>query len=219
VGLAPLSAHDLLPHTDENASAARWPSRRNRSVIHHTEGALQPMKLLSSRLPLRTPRVVLRLLCASDLAAFQAYRGDAALGRYQGWTVMSDAQALDFLVEVAAATTLIPGDWVQLGIAEPQRDELIGDIGLFLDADGQEAEIGFTLARAVQGQGLAAEAVQAATRLVFDCSGVQRLRAITDARNTPSIQLLRRVGFTHVDTLDTVFRGEPCTEWVFRLGR
>jgi RimJ/RimL family protein N-acetyltransferase len=177
------------------------------------------MKLLSTCVPMRTPRIVLRLLRASDLAAFQAYRADAELGRYQGWTAMSDAQALDFLVEMAAATTLVLGDWVQLGIAEPRRDELIGDIGLFLDADGQEAEIGFTLAHAWQGQGLAAEAVRVAVRLVFDCSGAQRLRAITDARNAPSIGLLRRVGFAHGDTLETVFRGEPCTEWVFRLDR
>jgi [ribosomal protein S5]-alanine N-acetyltransferase len=219
VGFAPLSAHYLLAHTDENSSAARWPHHRPRFFIRHTERAQQPMKLLSTSLPLRTPRVALRLLRESDLAAFQAYRGDAELGRYQGWTVMSQAQALEFLVEMAAVTTLVPGDWVQLGIAESQRDDLIGDIGLFLGADGQEAEIGFTLARAWQRQGLAAEAVQAAIRLVFDCSGAQRLRAITDARNLPSIGLLRRVGFTHVETHDTMFRGEPCTEWVFRLVR
>jgi RimJ/RimL family protein N-acetyltransferase len=177
------------------------------------------MKSLRDRMPLRTPRVVVRLLCPGDLPAFQSYRGDAELGRYQGWTAMNDARALEFLVEVAATTTLVPGGWVQLGIAESQRNELIGDIGLFLEADGQEAEIGFTLARPWQSQGLAAEAVQAAIHLVFDCSDAQRLRAITDARNSPSIRLLRRLGFTHVESLDTVFRGEACTEWVFGLAR
>ena len=40
---------------------------------------------------------MLRRLGVGDLAAFQAYRLDPELGRYQGWSPMSPAEATDFL--------------------------------------------------------------------------------------------------------------------------
>jgi hypothetical protein len=48
---------------------------------------------------LRGDGFVLRRLATADLAAFQAYRTDAALGRYQGWSPMTDAEARAFLEE------------------------------------------------------------------------------------------------------------------------
>jgi hypothetical protein len=44
-------------------------------------------------LPLFTGIAVLRRLEVNDLAAFQAYRSDSKVGRFQGWSVMSDADA------------------------------------------------------------------------------------------------------------------------------
>ena len=50
---------------------------------------------------------MLRRLHPDDLAAFQAYRTDPAVGRWQGWTAQSDAQALAFLTEMAAIPLLV----------------------------------------------------------------------------------------------------------------
>jgi hypothetical protein len=43
----------------------------------------------------------LRRFRDSDLAAFQAYRHDPEVGRWQGWTPGPDALALDFLRRMA----------------------------------------------------------------------------------------------------------------------
>ena len=40
---------------------------------------------------------------ASDLAAFQAYRSIPELGRFQGWSSMSETEALSFLTEMSEA--------------------------------------------------------------------------------------------------------------------
>src|SRR5512139_1476283 len=98
------------------------------------------------QLPRAFPGGSLRRLRASDLAAFQAYRSIPELGRFQGWSSMSETEALSFLAEMSEAQLFTPGDWIQLGIAERESDQLIGDIGIFVSADELTGEIGFTLA-------------------------------------------------------------------------
>lgn len=166
-------------------------------------------------LPHDTPRLQLRRLAARDLAPFQAYRGDAELGRYQGWQPMDEAAALAFLQQMALSPFCPAGAWFQIGICAQGSDVLIGDIGLHLHADATVAEIGFTLARAAQGQGWGSEAVAAAVALVFAHTPAQRVLGITDTRNTASVRLLQRVGMKRYATLDTVFRGAPCVEDFF----
>jgi RimJ/RimL family protein N-acetyltransferase len=160
---------------------------------------------------------LLRRLRPSDLAAFQAYRSIPELGRFQGWSPMSDAAATAFLAAMSEAPLFMRGDWVQIGIAEPETDRLIGDIGIHLSADGLAGEIGFTLAPGAQGRGIATAAVRQALQLFFDITGAQQVLGITDSRNVRSIRLLERTGFRHHERRSTVFRGEPCIEEIYAL--
>jgi len=170
-------------------------------------------------LPLFAGEVALRRLAISDLSTFQAYRHDEVLGQYQGWSAMSDAEALDFLSEMNTATLLRPGLWSQVGIAAADSLRLIGDVGLLLGADGTRAEVGFTLARSAQGRGLATLAVREAIALVFQLSAARQILAATDARNIPSIRLLERVGMHRVESRAVVFRGEACVEYSYAISR
>jgi [ribosomal protein S5]-alanine N-acetyltransferase len=163
--------------------------------------------------------VALRRLAVSDLAAFQAYRADADLNRYQEWSVSPDQEASEFLREMSEAALLRPGHWVQIGIADREDLALLGDIGLFLADDSRHLEIGFTLARRVHGRGLATMAVREAIQLVFQRTAVERVLAITDARNHASIGVLERVGMRKQEERTTVFRGEPCLEYVYAIER
>ncbi|MFO7663402.1 MAG: GNAT family N-acetyltransferase [Chloroflexota bacterium] len=176
-----------------------------------------PPSLNSDILPRRSNGIILRRLAPSDLAAFQAYRTDEALGRYQGWTATSDSEAASFLLEMSTVPLLQPGEWSQIGIAREADETLIGDIGLYLAPDGMAAEIGFTLNRQSQGQGIATIAVGEAIHLVFEHTAVNQVIAITDARNIPSIRLLERVGMTRTKSASAIFRGEPCLEFTYAL--
>ncbi len=170
-------------------------------------------------LPRQREGVILRRLAITDLADFQAYRHDAELGRYQGWSAMPDEEAVAFLAEMSAIPLLQPGAWTQIGIARAGDDRLIGDIGLFLAPDGGHAEIGYTLSRAAQGRGLATLAVREAIALVFEQTAADHVIAITDDRNVPSIRLLERAGLHRIATDEAVFRGEPCVEHTYALAR
>lgn len=168
-------------------------------------------------LPCLFPGGCLRRFRHSDLGAFQAYRSIPELGRYQGWLPMHDEEALAFLAEMEAKPMFQRGQWVQLAIADPHTDMLVGDIGVYLSEDGQTGKVGYTLAPSAQGRGVATAAVREALRLFFAATSASLVLGITDTRNTRSIRLLERLGFKHRETQSVVFHGEECLEEVFEL--
>jgi len=162
---------------------------------------------------------VLRRLAAGDLHAFQGYRHDAKVQRYQGWQPLQDSDALAFLEEMATAPLFQRGQWVQIGIADARDGALIGDIGICTSADGESAEIGFTVCPQSQGRGHGTDAVGQAIRLLFECTAAARIVGVADSRNSASIRLLERVGMRRVATRHTVFNGEPCIEHTYAVSR
>lgn len=162
---------------------------------------------------------MLRRLHARDLAAFQAYRHDPEVGRWQGWAPQRDDDALAFLNEMADGPLFQPGQWTQLAIADDATGDLLGDLGVHLSADGREAEFGFSLARGAQGRGLAAAAVREGIAWVFAQTAAERVVAQTDARNTACLRLLERLGARALERIETTFRGEACVELRFLLAQ
>ena len=171
-------------------------------------------------LPRSTARLVLRRFAARDLAAFQAYRHDPEVGRYQGWSALDDAGAAAFIAEMAEAAPGIPGEWFQIAVADKPTDALVGDIGIvFAKNRAGAGEIGFSLAPSAQGRGLGTEAVRCALALMFESGRVDVVKGITDARNAASIRLLERVDMRLVGTQHALFKGEACTERVYAITR
>ncbi len=170
-------------------------------------------------LPWSFPGGALRRLRTGDLALFQAYRGVPELGRFQGWSAMSDAEAAAFLAEMNEAPLFAAGEWIQLAIAEAHTDRLIGDVGIFVSADGRSGEIGFTLAPEAQGRGIATVAARRALQALFGETNVKHVLGITDSRNAASIRVLERLGFRQRERRETLFRGEACIEVVYVLVR
>lgn len=162
----------------------------------------------------RSGSITLRRLRAGDLVAFQAYRTDPSVARYQNWSRMDDIQAAGFLRQMETEPLLNPGRWCQIAVADALSDRLLGDMGLFLSNDGAEAELGITLARSAQGHGHATTAVKLAFDLIWENSPAQIIRAWGDQRNTASLSLMRRAGMIHLGTEIT-----DVTEEAFALHR
>lgn len=170
-------------------------------------------------LPRCSSRVCLRRMRGNDLADFQAYRLDPQVAALQGWVATTDAQALQFLEDMAVAPLFALGQWCQLGIAQSVTDRLLGDIGLCLSEDGTQLEFGISLNRAMQGKGLASAALELASALVFEHSSAERIVANTDLHNVSTQALLGRCGFVEVQRINTRFRDKACIEIVYELGR
>lgn len=163
--------------------------------------------------------VSLRRFRAGDLAAFQAYRQDPDVGRWQGWDIMDDNRAKGFLQAVGTGPVMPAGAWDQIAIVDADTDALMGDIGVHLAADESEAELGITLAREHQGRGHAQAVVKLAVGLIFERTKAERIVMITDRRNARSLALIKRSGFAFVETIKAEFQGEPCLEDVFEMTR
>ncbi|MEM6758825.1 MAG: GNAT family N-acetyltransferase [Pseudomonadota bacterium] len=139
---------------------------------------------------------MIRRISPDDLDQFLAYRADPDVARYQSWEVMDRDRARPFLAFNQKITPLIrPGAWVQIAIADPADDTLIGDLGIMLSDDQMEVELGITLAAHAQGFGHGLRATQLACALIWDETSAQVINVWADIRNRPSRRLAERAGF------------------------
>jgi RimJ/RimL family protein N-acetyltransferase len=142
-----------------------------------------------------TERLTLRRFRTSDAETLAAYRSDPEVARYQSWSApytLSQAR-----LAVAGLSTGHPDEpgWFQYAIERTGDHTHIGDIGVNLHENRMQAEIGFTLATAHQGNGYATEAVHAVLDHLFGVRGLHKVSAECDARNHASARLLERLGF------------------------
>ena len=163
-------------------------------------------------LPIVAERLRLRRFGPDDAPAFAAYRSDPVVARYQSWATPFDLEAAErFIADQADLDGPTPGEWIQ--IAVEHGGELAGDVAVGLDGDGQIASIGYTLAAAYQGRGLAREAVRVVLDQLFDGMGIHRAEAGLDPRNVASARLLEDLGFDFEGTsVSAVFAGGEWTD-------
>ncbi|WP_328526486.1 GNAT family N-acetyltransferase [Kribbella sp. NBC_00359] len=167
----------------------------------------------------RTERLTLRRFTTADAEAFAAYRSDPDIARYQSWDApLPLAEAVQKVEEFAQGDPAAPG-WFQYAV--DLDGVLIGDLGLNLDENLMQAELGFTLASAYQGRGYATEAVRGLLDDVFIERKLHRVSAECDARNTASARLLERVGFEQegLRLSNSWFKGEWTDDLLFGLLR
>ncbi|MDS0134283.1 MULTISPECIES: GNAT family N-acetyltransferase [unclassified Amycolatopsis] len=145
-------------------------------------------------LPVVTERLIVRRFEDGDVPAFGAYRSDPEVARYQSWDVpVSPSDAGRLVAEFAAADEGAPG-WFQYAVELRDGGGLAGDVGVCVDPNRMQAELGFTIAREHQRRGYATEAAQAVLDRLFGM-GIRRVSAECDARNKASARLLDRLGF------------------------
>jgi RimJ/RimL family protein N-acetyltransferase len=144
---------------------------------------------------LRTARLVLRPFNLDDAPAVQRLLGDRAVAE-QTLTVphpYPPGAAVEFIGQHA--------EWIALGKrliwAITLNDELVGAMGLHIVAAHRRAEVGYWIARARWGQGIATEALRAVLAHGFDVVGLHRIDAQHYKENPASGAVMRKVGMTH----------------------
>lgn len=149
----------------------------------------------STPYPLRTERLLVRMLREDDVDVLTAYRNDAEVARLQDWGLPYPRERAERLVaEHADRDDVLPGTGTQLAV--DLEGQLVGDIYVGLDEHCGIAEVGFTLARAHQRKGYAVEAVSAVVDDLVDRLGVHRIVGELSPDNLASARLLERLGMT-----------------------
>jgi RimJ/RimL family protein N-acetyltransferase len=182
-----------------------------------------------ARLPLETPRLLLRRFREEDLEPFLTYRNQPEVARYQSWIRWSRDQGVEFIREQRQVDPGDLGRWFQYAMELKETGELIGDCGLCVKvATPKTAEIGFSVAPEHQRRGLATEAVEAIVEHAVRELGVQRIIAVAMRDNDRSATLLRRLGLRHGPPERVWFKGQwneelrfalTSEDWLARAGR
>jgi len=140
---------------------------------------------------------MIRRIQKADACPFKALRNFEEVARYQDWPFpFTETDSAAFMEQMTSSHPDVAGEWFQFALVEDNTGGLIGDIGFCPATDGSaEVEIGFSLHPEHQGKGLMSEALAAVFDYLFDRRGKERVLAIVDTRNAPSIRLLERLGF------------------------
>jgi RimJ/RimL family protein N-acetyltransferase len=153
--------------------------------------------------PVRTERLTLRPATPEDLRAVYAIRSRPEVGQwmpdlpvsYDAWVLAQGQRGgLERMIVVLRGEELIGHLYLHV-------DDAWGQTEVKDQAARTQAEVGWALDPAHQGQGYATEAVREALRLCFEDLGVRRVVALAFADNAASRRVMEKVGMRHEATL------------------
>lgn len=99
------------------------------------------------------------------------------------------------------------GDHASWAVEDPATAVLLGSVSVHsIDADANDAEIGYWTVPAARGRGVAARAVDAACRWAFATLPVDRIELCHALENTASGRVAAKAGFTYEGHLRRSFR-------------
>ena len=136
--------------------------------------------------------VTLRPLRTSDAMAWYAYLSDPLVVQYTSFDInaLADVEALVRELLAGAAS----GSDARFAIARTSDDVLIGTIGLH-DPQQGTMELGYDLARAYWGRGLATQVTRRVLAWGFGDLGLQRIQATVVEGHGASVRVLEKCGF------------------------
>lgn len=142
-----------------------------------------------------TPRLTVRPFSADDYDDLYALRADEAVARYLGGTA-------DLASKVAARLQYYLDHHARHGYAMSRvslrgTTAMIGWGGLQHLDDGEEIEVGYALARAWWGRGLATELARAWLQRGFHALGFERIVAVADPENAASRHVMEKLGMRY----------------------
>ncbi len=147
---------------------------------------------MSDKLPtLHTTRLLLRAFDTGDVADVQGYLNDEEWARYEPDypQPFGRADAERFVAR------RIVNDWEAFPFfAIELSGAVVGGVSMQVDLENMIAEIGYGVARAHWGEGLASEAARAMLDWSFPHYGLAKVFARTDPRNVGSWRVMEKLG-------------------------
>lgn len=85
---------------------------------------------------------------------------------------------------------------IRWAVVDKATNNFIGDIGLYnIDLYSNNTEIGYTIARNYWRQGIATECIKEIEKFAFSRLNMNRIIAMIDKNNIPSVRLAEKLGF------------------------
>lgn len=140
-----------------------------------------------------TDRLLIRKLEIADNNDFFNYRSLPEIYKFQSFQPKDIKESESFFCGIPELPD-IQNTWFQLAVCMKENNRLIGDIGIHFLEDDAQTEIGYTIAPDFQGQGYAAEVLNAVFGYLFNDLNKHRTIASVDPNNIKSVKLLIKLG-------------------------
>ena len=141
---------------------------------------------------IETDRLVIRPMNVTDIPALKKWMPDGSIYTYWGKGPGKAEKQPELLFEKKER----PTKSFHLGIAEKETDEVIGDLWVYLIENDRMAQIAIRLSGEKHGRGYGTEALSAMTGFCFENTELKRLWTQVDVRNTASVRMLEKCGYT-----------------------
>lgn len=143
---------------------------------------------------LETERLLLRAFTLHDLDGFAAIRADALTMRFLGGVRSRDDAWRDIAITLGHWSLNGFGMWA---VEEKASGTFVGRVGLVKPPGWSDVEVGWAIARAYWGRGVAPEAARAALAWGFAKCGFEYVVvSLIQADNAPSIRVAEKIGET-----------------------
>ena len=165
---------------------------------------------------LRTERLLLRPFRSGDVDDVFTYATDPEWNRYLGLPEpYTRNMAEEFVAKAILADPAKNPVW-----AIVHEGRVCGGIDLRIRRPGL-AEMGYSIARPLWGQGLMTEAVRAVIGHAFESMGIVRIQAYADSRNKGSWRVMEKVGMERNGLLPSngAIRGESVDDVLYAIVR
>jgi ribosomal-protein-alanine N-acetyltransferase len=144
---------------------------------------------------IETARLYLRQFTSDDLDDLHVIYSDSEVMKYLSGGVRTRE-------ETGADLFRIIADWEKHGfglwaVVAKENHQLIGDGGLRFSGKTPEVEVGYVLAKAYWGKGLAAEVAEASLKYGFDVLKLKQIVAVADTENIASRRVMEKVGMKY----------------------
>ena len=139
-----------------------------------------------------TPRLLLRMLTASDFDAYAAMHADEEVTRFTARAALSREEAFRHMA-------MLLGHWQLRGygfwaVEEKATGAFVGRVGFHNPEGWPGFELGWSLAREHWGKGFASEAASAALEHAFTVMNRDHVISLIDPANVRSIAVAERLG-------------------------
>ena len=143
---------------------------------------------------LETERLILREFRADDFDVVHAYGSDPAVVRFMPWGPNTPEETREFLQRKFDEQATDPRPSFDMVVVERVSGQVLGSVGLRLNAGRTQGVLGYCYARHAWGRGIATEAARAMLRFGFEELGLHRIHATCDAQNIGSARVLEKIG-------------------------
>ena len=142
---------------------------------------------------LKTPRLTLRPYGLGDFADVHEYAADKEDIKYMLYLPHeTEEETKKLLSDIESQWAKDEPDYYEFGLI--LDDKLIGCVGLYMEDNRTRAELGWTLNKRFRGNGYITEAAKAIMEYAINELHVIEVFAHCDTRNTPSANVMKRLG-------------------------